>query len=345
MRTREINRRLSQRHEITAIVAGYPGARQRDEDGVRWIPVGLRTGRRVDQLSYFGLIPSSVRRYPHDLLVEDFSAPFSVGFSPFFTRKPVIASVQWLFAAEMSRKYHLPFAAVERFGIHFYDRFIAVSSWVAERLREVRPGALIEMIPEGVEDLPFTLPPIAPTHLLFVGRLDNEQKGVDLLLRALVCVAAALGAQTPRLLIVGDGPDRPMMSALAAHLGVSQLIEFRGRVEGLEKYRLMAGAHALLVPSRFETFGMVAVEGLAAGAPVVGFDIGPLIEVARPGGARLVPQFDVGAFAQEVVDLVRQPERRGDLRHQGRRWATRFGWNAIASRQEAFYNQTAEAAG
>jgi glycogen(starch) synthase len=334
---------LSARHEICAIVAGYPGAHERVEDGVRWIPVGLRTGTRADQLSYFGYVAPSVRRYPHDVLVEDFSAPFSVGFSPLFTRQPVIASVQWLFASEMSRKYHLPFAAVERFGLRFYDRFIGVSGWVVERLRQARPAARIEMIPEGVEEFPFTLPPTEPRHLLFVGRLDNQQKGLDLLLSSYARVAQRLSTDVPPLIVIGDGPDASTALGLAARLGVNRLVEFRGRIEGPEKYRLMASAHAVLVPSRYETFGMVAVEALAAGVPVAGFDIGPLREVAAPGGARLVPQFDVEALATEVVTVVRKPAYRVQLGAQGRRWAKQFGWNEIASRQEAFYEQAAAA--
>jgi glycosyltransferase involved in cell wall biosynthesis len=74
----------------------------------------------------------------------------------------------------------------------------------------------------------------------------------------------------PPLVIVGDGPDRKVMERLAKESGVSHLVEFRGRIEGAEKYRLMPGAHAVLMPSRRETFGLVAIESLAAaGAPLV----------------------------------------------------------------------------
>jgi hypothetical protein len=56
IRAREINRRLGGRHDITALVAGYPGAKPRLEDGVRWVPIGTRTGAKIDRLAYFALL-------------------------------------------------------------------------------------------------------------------------------------------------------------------------------------------------------------------------------------------------------------------------------------------------
>ncbi len=340
VRTREINRRLSERHEITAVVAGYPGAKPRVEDGIRWVPIGLRTGAKADRLSYFALLGPALRRFSYDLVVEDFGAPFSVGFAPLFTRKPVVASVQWLFASEMRSKYHLPFDRVEQFGLRFYSDFIAVSEWLADMLRAQRPGAHVEAIPNGVEAMAFAVEPTAPRHLLFVGRLDTEQKGCDLLFASVARARALLGATLPPVLVVGDGPDRPALEQQVQQLGLSDVVEFCGRVDGLTKYQLMASAYAVLMPSRFETFGMVAAEAQAAGAPVVTFDVGPLREVAGPGGARLVPPFDVDAFAHEIAALVAQPETVDHLRQQGRQWASKYNWDQLALQQEAHYLQT-----
>lgn len=342
MRTREINRRLSQQHEITALVAGYPGAQTRVEDGIRWIPIGLQRGALPDRLSYFALLGPHIRRHAFDLLVEDFGAPFSVGFAPWFTRQPVVASVQWLFAAQMREKYGLPFDWVERSGLRFYRDFIVVSEWLAETVRARRPQSRIETIHNGVEDLAFTVEPAEPRHFVYLGRLDNEQKGCDLLLQAYALARAAVGAALPPLLIVGDGPDQPKLEQQAADLGLAGSVAFCGRINGIEKYRLMASAYAVLMPSRFETFGMVAVEAQAAGAPVVTFDVGPLRQVAGPGGARLVPPFDVQAFAQEIVQLYEQPDLVAQLRAAGRAWAKRYNWDEIARTQEQHYLKAVE---
>jgi glycosyltransferase involved in cell wall biosynthesis len=337
IRTREINRRLAGRHTITALVANYPGAQQRTEDGIHWVPIGPATGSKLDRLAYFAAIGPALRRHPAELVVEDFGAPFSVAGAPLFTRTPVVASVQWLFAMQMREKYHLPFDWVERAGLRLYHDFVVVSEWLADEVRLLRPNATVEAIPNGVEPIAFGVQPTPPKHLLFVGRLDTQQKGCDLLLESMVQVHATLGERTPPLLIAGDGPDRAAIEALSHRLGLASHVTFLGRVDGRSKYELMAGAYAVLMPSRFETFGMVAAEAQAAGAPVVAYDVGPLREVAGPGGARLVPPFDTAAFARAIVALVLRPEELESLRRAGRRWARRYDWDALAARQEAHY--------
>jgi len=337
VRTREINRRLAQRHEITCMVAGYRGARPREEDGIRWVPLGLSYGVRAGRLAYFLLLREAVRRFPHDLLIEDFGAPFSVGWAPMFTNRPVIASVQWLFAAEMRRKYHLPFDWVEHMGLPIYRRFIAVSDWLARSLRLRCPRASVQMIPNGVEAAAFAVERRPPQHLLFVGRLDSAQKGCDLLLQSFARAAALLGDLLPPLVIVGDGPDRASMERQAAQLGIARRVEFRGYVAGVEKFELMAQSYAVLMPSRFETFGLVAAEALACAAPLVAFDVGPLREVAGDGVVFLVPPFDCEGFARAITRCV-QPSEVLDLQRQaGRLWARRYSWDGIAAQQEASY--------
>jgi glycosyltransferase involved in cell wall biosynthesis len=340
VRTREINRRLSARHTITALTSGYLGAVPRVEDGINWVPIGTRGAGKLDRLSYFALLAPAVARAHFDLLVEDFGAPFSVALSPLFTRQPVVASVQWLFAREMRQKYRLPFDVVEGAGLRFYHRFIAVSGWLADEIRRRRAGAEVVTIANGADPLAYKAAPAAPRHLIFVGRLDLAQKGGDLLLESAALMRGLLGSRMPSLLIVGDGPDQAQMEQLAYKLDLTDIVSFCGRITGAEKYRLMAEAHAVLMPSRFETFGMVAVEAQAAGAPVVAYDVGPLAEVAGGGEASLIRPFDVAAFAEAAAALVADPEQADRCRAAGRSWARRYNWDELAVRQEQFYLET-----
>jgi len=343
VRTRELNRRLSARHEITAVVAGYPGATPRVEDGVRWLPIGTRTGTTRDLLAYVALLGPTVRRHPHDLLVEDFGAPFSVGFAPLYTRAPVVASVQWLFAREKRAEYGVPFDWVERTGLRLYTDFIAVSPWLADTLRARRAGATIETIPNGVEDSAFAVEPSAPRHLLFVGRLESGHKGCDLLIESVARARDTLGERMPPLIVVGDGPDHQALEHHARRLGLGRLVEFRGRVDGIDKYRLMAAAYAVLMPSRYETFGMVAIESLAVGVPLIAFDVGPLSALAGVGGARLVPPFDLDAFAREIVTAVLHHDEVARHAPLGRPWARGYNWDRIALQQEEHYRRAVAA--
>ena len=93
------------------------------------------------------------------------------------------------------------------------------------------------------------------------------------------------------------------------------------------------------MPSRFETFGIVAVEGHASGTPVVAFDIACLREVVPPGTGRLVPPFDVDAFADALVELAENPEQAVEMGRQGRAFAHRFDWPRIAEQQRVLYEE------
>jgi glycosyltransferase involved in cell wall biosynthesis len=198
----------------------------------------------------------------------------------------------------------------------------------------------VEAIPNGVEKIEYDARATA-RHLLFVGRLDLTEKGGDLLFEIFVRIHRLRGRGAPQLVIVGDGPDRKAMERLAQKSGLSHLVEFRGRVEGVEKYRLMSEAHAVLMPSRYETFGLVGVESLAAGAPLIAFDVGPLREVVGDSaGARLIRPWDLDAFAQEVLRFVDDRELRERVRERGRHWARRYDWDEISLRQEEFYLRT-----
>jgi glycosyltransferase involved in cell wall biosynthesis len=339
VRTREVNRRLSSRHEITVLTAGYPGAESRIEDGVRWVPLWPRTGNKIDRLAYFAQVGLVLRRFPHDLIVEEFSAPFSTAMTPYFTHKPVIASVQWLFAREMRKKYHLPFDLVERKGLKLYHHFIAVSDWLAAVIKEQQPQAEVTCIANGVDPQAFSITSDKPEHLLFVGRLDIEQKGCDMLVEIAARVQQLLGEKMPPLLIVGDGPDQPEIERRVRQAGMSDVIRFCGRKEGRAKFDLMARSYAVLMPSRFETFGIVAVESQAAGAPLVTFDVGPLKGVTGEEGAFLIPPFDLDAFARTVAGLVTGVNDWSKIGQLGREWARKYNWDDIARAQEEVYNQ------
>jgi glycosyltransferase involved in cell wall biosynthesis len=212
---------------------------------------------------------------------------------------------------------------------------------LADELRLRRPGAIVETIPNGVDELAYEAQATTARHLLFVGRLDLIPKGGDLLFDIFARISHVRRSRVPRLVIIGDVPDRKAMERLAEKSGLSGLVEFRGRIEGAEKYRLMSAAYAVLMPTRFETFGLVAIESLAAGAPLVTFDVGPLREIVGDAtGARLIRPWDLDAFAQEVLRFVDDRQLREEVREAGRRWARRFDWEEISLQQEEFYMRT-----
>jgi glycosyltransferase involved in cell wall biosynthesis len=146
-----------------------------------------------------------------------------------------------------------------------------------------------------------------------IGRLVRE-KGYDVLLAALATVPDA------RLRLVGDGPERSALEAQATALGVAERVEFRGWQADIASE--LAAMDAMAVPSRLEGFGIVAVEAMLAGVPVVASRTGGMPEyiVDDETGVLVDPDDEVG-LASALRALLADPDRRGRLSAAGERYA------------------------
>ncbi len=335
LRTHEINRRLADTHAVTVLTATWRGAEDRIEDGVEYVHIGLPLGRFGSIITYFLALPVAARRYRDaDLVVEDFGAPISSAWSPLWLGHPVVAVVQWLNAREKSRQYKLPFSAVERTGVRLYDSFVTVSEAMGHQLRAGNADAEITVVPNGVDARAFDVEPRTGTDVVFLGRLEQAQKGVDMLLDAYARIADRVEG---RLILAGDGPDRDVLARQARRLGIEDRVDFVGRVSGDDKWELLASAALVAMPSRFETFGIVAAEALACSTPVLAFDLPPLREVIPVGGGYLVEPFDVATYAALLAEMLEDPQWLTAMGQIGRRGVRRFDWDDLADRQEAVY--------
>lgn len=337
LRTHEINKRLAEHHRITVVTTKFPGAKKRVEDGVSYRPLGLPLGYYGAIASYHLLTPFLVMSKHPDLVVEDFAAPMSSSLVPLWTRQPTIAIVQWLFADETSERYGVPFHLFESWGVRLHRRFVAVSEYMAAEIRARNPRALVEVVPGGVEGIGRRRARRGSRSagIVYLGRLQEDAKGLDLLLGAFA--QAAEEDPALRLTIAGDGPYRPAMEALSESLGVAGHVRFVGRVEGDAKYQLLSQASVVAVPSRFESFGLVVIEAFAAGTPVVAFDIPAMRELVAPSRGILVPPFDVAAFASALGTLASDPDRAEQMGEEARRYAAGYSWDAAAVAQEKAY--------
>ncbi|HJU65206.1 MAG TPA: glycosyltransferase family 4 protein, partial [Gemmatimonadaceae bacterium] len=150
-------------------------------------------------------------------------------------------------------------------------------------------------------------------RILFVGRL-NAQKGIEHLIAALPKMRAPA-----TLDVVGDGAGREPMERLAGSLGVSERIRWRGSLPQPELVPLYQSAAAVAVPSIDEGLGLVAVEAMLCGAPVVASRSGGLTDVVRHDATGLlVPPGDPEALAAALDDLLANPEKGRTLAEAGR---------------------------
>jgi glycogen(starch) synthase len=344
VRTWEINRRLASRHDITVITTRYPGARRRTVDGITYHPLGLSIGYYCSIITYHLSVPFFLLRHRADLVVEDFAAPMSSVLVPLWTRDPTVAVVQWLFAAETTRRYKVPFFLVEHLGVRIQRRFIAVSYYIEDRLRAINPEAHVDVIYAGVDpldpvrpsdraDVTAALASSRPTAL-FLGRLQMKEKGIDLLLCGW---AAILPAERPYLIIAGDGKDADGVRRAVEVLGLQDNVVLVGPVDGVDKWKLLRSVGVLVVPSRFETFGLVAAEALVVGTPVVSFDLPSLCEVVGPLAGLQVPSFDADALAAAACRILEDSNLQVAMGTAARERGRLFDWDLAAEAQESAY--------
>ena len=365
LRTAEIDRRLAAvGHHVTILTGRYPGAVDRVErhgsGSLSWVHPHVGRGRtRLTRLvGYMAAAFLAARRAgrrgpgddagpgPVDLVVEDFFAPISSMAIPAWTRVPTVGVVQWLNAREKARQYRVPVHWVERWGVRTHRRIVAVSHGVGAATQELTPRAEVAVIGNGVDPVAFTVAPRPVeerTDVVFVGRLEIAQKGLDLLLDAWALAAPRLEGD---LLLAGTGPDEAALREHAERLGVADRVRFLGWVAGRDKAELVARARVAAVPSRFETFGIVAAEALAVGTPVVAYDIDCLREVVPADGGVLVPRepgdgdgFGVAAYARALVDVAQDDPWRSVVARCGPEMARVHDWDALAATQDAFYRR------
>jgi len=142
----------------------------------------------------------------------------------------------------------------------------------------------------------------------YVGRIVNAHKGVDYL-PLVARVLLDMGREAIEFVVVGDGPDRSVVETLCEQLNVAHVFSFLGWRADVQD--LMSSFDVLVIPSRFESFGLVALEALAMGVMVVGFEVNGLIEaVGRCPAAQLVPPGNVVAMAQAIGATVDALARR-----------------------------------
>ncbi|MGZ8491312.1 MAG: glycosyltransferase family 4 protein [Gemmatirosa sp.] len=213
----------------------------------------------------------------------------------------------------------------------------AVSRWLCERAVSMAPGLACEVAPMPVAIDDFTPPADdAPREgVLFVGRL-TAQKGVDVLLQALARAPADVA-----LTVVGAGPEEGALRSLASHLKLHDRVRWLGSQPQARLAALYGGARALVVPSREEGLGLVAVEAHLCGTPVVAFASGGLVDVVHhERDGLLVAPGDIDGLAGAIDRLRTEPALAERLGAAGRAAAlSTFAPEAVAARYRALYTR------
>lgn len=188
--------------------------------------------------------------------------------------------------------------------------------------------------------LPADFVPFETARLVCVGRFFPS-KGQDVLLRAL----AILRKQVPQIHVefIGAGPEKSSFEKLARNLGVEGHCTFSSQLPHDEVLKKMAGAVCTVVPSRHEAFGLVNIESMAMGTPVVASAVGGIVEIVRDGkDGFLVPPNDPEKLAERLLALVSNPRLRSELGCNARqRFLSHFELRSAISEQADWFESIA----
>lgn len=181
-----------------------------------------------------------------------------------------------------------------------------------------------------------------PGTIGFIGRINEPRKGLPTLLAAMPRILAARPGV--RLLVAGRGDEEEALEGVPAV--VRKQIEFLGMVSDEEKARLLRSVDLYVAPNTGgESFGIILVEAMSAGAPVLASDLDAFRQVLDGGGAgELFPVEDAAALADAALRLLGDPARLAGLREAASRHVRRFDWETVGADILAVYETVAAGA-
>jgi D-inositol-3-phosphate glycosyltransferase len=247
----------------------------------------------------------------------------------------------------------------EREVLQLADRIIAATPAELAQLQWLYQADIhkVVVIPPGVDLGHFyPIPPdeakefigVAPCEqmLLFVGRIE-PLKGIDTLIEAIaimrqqnvhVCLSVIGG--DPDLSQENAGSEMARLQTLREKYHLQDLVAFLGKRSQDTLPYYYSAAEAVVVPSHYESFGMVALEAMACGVPVVASQVGGLAFLVQDGvTGYTVPVDEPQALAERLIRLVQDKELREQLGKQAADFARQYGWEHIAGRMINTYNE------
>ncbi len=360
---------------------GVPPLGVREAYGYRTIHVPAGPAGPVDRREVFKYLPEfvdGVRRYEHEQgasyslvhshywlsgwvareLVSEWQVPIVHMFHTLGRMKDSVAEEG---TSEAGNR-----ADVEQEILEYADRIVAATPLDRQQMMNhyAVDESRIVVIPCGVNlDLFHPMPQAdARRHLglppdrrllLFVGRLDPV-KGLRVLLEAMCDLTRSLrpcGAEDISLAVIGGDredhlealmTDLDCLTEIRHELGLDDLVVFVGSRAQEELAYYYAAADACVMPSLYESFGMVALEAMACGTPVIASRVGGLTYTVRDGETGyLVPEKDPKALAQKLELVLTDRRLRQRLGHRAARVAQTYGWESIVDDVEDLYAEVA----
>ncbi|WP_328776789.1 glycosyltransferase family 4 protein [Streptomyces goshikiensis] len=301
----------------------------------------------VARLNFGFLSAARVRRWLHDgvfdvIHIHEPASPSLGLLSCWAAQGPIVATFHTSNprSRAMIAAYPILQPALEKISAR-----IAVSEYARRTLVEHLGGDAV-VIPNGVDvDFFASAEPKEEwggSTLGFIGRIDEPRKGLPVLMAAFPRIVEE--CPDVRLLVAGRGDEEEAVASLPADL--RSRVEFLGMVSDEDKARLLRSVDVYVAPNTGgESFGIILVEALSAGAAVLASDLDAFAQVLDQGAAgELFANEDAGALAEAAVRLLRDPARRAELSARGSTHVRRFDWSTVGADILAVYETVTDGA-
>lgn len=331
---------LSEKHTVHVFesVLGHHESACSGIDVHRSKPITEFGGLSINQFSFARRVISD-----HRNLIQTLDILHDIGsYIPFFTRKidaPTITTFHHYQSPSSLKEYIEMFP--EPLVLHketFADSVVGVSPFAAEQVTQFFGVKDVSIVPNGV-DLEFynpqqkNSPRQGSLELLYVGGLV-ERKNVATLLRAIPILIENADRRV-HLTVVGKGPLEEELHLLVDELDIEPNVTFTGHISGTELRSQYHNANFFVFPSLLEGFGMVTVEAMACGTPVLTSNISPLNDIVGEGGLLFEPT-DADAIASTVLTATEKDYSK--LSREARTQAEKFGWDRVAEKYVEVYS-------
>lgn len=315
----------------------------------------------IKKSTYYPLyIPSAVMRLKRKIKEIDPDIVHAQGtFTPYSTTAalvckeyPILLSVRGIFIKELKYWRGLQFIfsttiekTNEKYVLSKIPNIIVTSPHSKDVIRNIT-NSNIYVVPNGVdfekiqkiraEDI------LKHPAILFVGGL-GKVKGIDVLLNAVPIIQKEI--QNLHVYIAGSGAEEGKLKKLVKALNIEENVKFLGFISGEEKYAYYKSADIYVQPSRYETFGVVLLEAMACGKPVIASRVGGIPFVVEDGKTGLLFESEnIEELAEKVILLLRDEELRVKMGEAGRERAREFTWERSAEMTVEVYKEVIESA-
>lgn len=325
----EINKRLAKKHEITVITGNYPGAKNIIKGGINYKRIGSSISYLLSRITYSKKLKNIIKNSDFDILIDDFS-PFSPSYSYKYTKKPIICVLRNIFLDHSFKRFNLlgviPYLT-EKKAFKNYKNFLVFSPSMEEKLKTLT-NSKITRLSRGINTKDYKPSKKEQDYILYLGRISIYQKGIDRLVKAFSEIKT-----NTKLIIAGYGTKKDIKEL--KELLKNKNIEFIGKVTGKKKTDLLSNCKFICMPSRYESWGTVAIEAAASQKPVIGTKITGLKDSIKNNqtGILIHPK----NLKEAITELLKNKKLREKLGKNALNYSKTFDWDEIIKDYEKVY--------